>query len=213
LSISGLLIDEDDPDPEEGDRMATDTKGTQQTIADWLGDIVALESHVEEAMDRQLSLASNSTNVATSFKRYHDSVRDSKHRAEAYQKSYGSTSGNPVIKAGSNLLGKAAGMIDKMRDDSASKALRDDYTAYNHLAIAYTMLHTTALALNDAATAEFSKQGLTTYARLVQDINQIIADAVIADLAANDKEASPNANVLQDVRKTINDAWKATANA
>jgi ferritin-like metal-binding protein YciE len=213
LSISGLLIDEDDPDPEEGDRMATDTKGTQQTIADWLGDIVALESHVEEAMDRQLSLASNSTNVATSFKRYHDSVRDSKHRAEAYQKAYGSTSGNPVIKAGSNLLGKAAGMIDKMRDDSASKALRDDYTAYNHLAIAYTMLHTTALALNDAATAEFSKQGLTTYARLVQDINQIIADAVIADLAANDKEASPNANVLQDVRKTINDAWKAIANA
>jgi ferritin-like metal-binding protein YciE len=210
---SGLLIEEDDPDSKEGDGMATDTRGTQQTIADWLGDIVALESHVEEAMDRQLSLVSNSTNVATSFKRYHDTVRDSKHKAEAYQKSYGSTSGNPVIKAGSNLLGKAAGMIDKMRDDSASKALRDDYTAYNHLAIAYTMLHTTALALNDPATAEFSKSGLTTYARLVQDINQIIADAVIADLAANDKEASPNTNVLQEARKTINDAWKATANA
>jgi ferritin-like metal-binding protein YciE len=193
--------------------MATDTKGTQQTIADWLGDIVALESHVEEAMDRQLSLASNSTNVATSFKRYHDTVRDSKHRAEAYQKAYGSTSGNPVIKAGSNLLGKAAGMIDKMRDDSASKALRDDYTAYNHLAIAYTMLHTTALALNDPATAEFSKQGLTTYARLVQDINHIIADAVVADLVANDEAPAPNANVVQEVRKTVDSAWKATANA
>jgi ferritin-like metal-binding protein YciE len=193
--------------------MGTDTKGTQQTIADWLGDIVALESHVEEAMDRQLSLPSSSTNVATSFKRYHDTVRDSKRRAEAYQKSYGSTSGNPVIKAGSNLLGKAAGMIDKMRDDSASKALRDDYTAYNHLAIAYTMLHTTALALNDSATAEFSKSGLTTYAGLVQDINQIIADAVIADLATNDDAPSPNTSAMQEARKTINAAWKATANS
>jgi ferritin-like metal-binding protein YciE len=193
--------------------MGTDTKGTQQTIADWLGDIVALESHVEEAMDRQLSLPSSSTNVATSFKRYHDTVRDSKRRAEAYQKSYGSTSGNPVIKAGSNLLGKAAGMIDKMRDDSASKALRDDYTAYNHLAIAYTMLHTTALALNDSATAEFSKSGLTTYAGLVQAINQILAAAVIADLATNDDAPSPNTSAMQEARKTINAAWKATANS
>ena len=193
--------------------MVTETRSTQQSIADWLGDIIALESHVEEVMDRQLTLASTSTNVATSFKRYHDTVRDSKHRAEAYQKTYGSTSGNPVIKAGSNLLGKAAGMIDKMRNDSASKALRDDYTAYNHLAIAYTMLHTTALALNDSATAKFAEQGLTTYAGLVQDINQIISDAVIADMAVNDDAPSPDASVMQEARKTINRAWKVTANS
>lgn len=193
--------------------MATATQGTQQTIADWLGDIVALESHVEEVMDRQLTLASKSTNVATSFKRYHDTVRDSKRRAEAYQKSYGSTSGNPVIKAGSNLLGKAAGMIDKMRDDSASKALRDDYTAYNHLAIAYTMLNTTALALSDSATAEFAGQGLKTYAGLVQDINQVISEAVIADLEVNDDAPAPDTSVMQKAIKTINDAWKVTAAA
>jgi len=193
--------------------MVTETRSTQQSIADWLGDIIALESHVEEAMDRQLTLASTSTNVSTSFKRYHDTVRDSKHRAEAYQKTYGSTSGNPVIKAGSTLLGKAAGMIDKMRNDSASKALRDDYTAYNHLAIAYTMLHSTALALNDSATAEFAALGLKTYAGLVQDINQIITEAVIADLAANDDAPAPDASVMQRARKTIDDAWKATAKA
>ena len=193
--------------------MATEKRSTQQSIADWLGDIIALESHVEEVMDRQLTLASTNTNVATSFKRYHDVVRDSKHRAEAYQKTYGSTSGNPVIKAGSNLLGKAAGIIDKMRDDSASKALRDDYTAYNHLAIAYTMLHTTALALNDSATATFAEQGLTTYAGLVQDINQVISEAVIADLEVNDDAPAPDTSVVQKARKTINDAWKVTAAA
>lgn len=193
--------------------MSDNDRNSQQSIADWIGDIVALESHVEEAMDRQLSLASDNQDVAMAFKRYHDTVRDSKQRAVAYQKTYGTTAGNPVIKAGANLLGKAAGVIDKMRDDSASKALRDDYTAYNHLAIAYTMLHTTALAMHDDATGEFAKKGLETYASLVQDINNIIPDAVVADLQSNEKEPQVDASIVSEARANIDKAWKVTAHS
>jgi hypothetical protein len=191
--------------------MTQNARSTHQTIADWIGDIVALESHVEEAMDRQLPLTSGSPDVSAAFKRFHDAVLGSKRRAEAYQQEYGSTSGNPIIKAGSTLLGKAAGMIDQMRNDSASKALRDDYTAYNHLAIAYTMLHTTALAFNDTATAQFAKQGLTTYAGLVQEINHLISDAVVADLADNEDEKPTNTNVASEAKKVIDAAWSATS--
>ena len=160
----------------------TDTnKQINQEIADWLGDIVALEGHIEEAMDAQLKLQSDAS-LSTTITRFHDSVRDSKQRAVAFQKQYGSTAGNPVIKVGANLLGKAAGIIDKMRDDSVSKALRDDYTAYNHLAIAYTMLHTTAMVFEDEAAQQFAEQGLRTYAGLVQDINHVIPEAVVHDL-------------------------------
>ncbi len=191
--------------------MSSNERTSQQSIADWIGDIVALESHVEEAMDRQLSLASDNQEVAVAFKRYHDTVRDSKQRAVAYQKTYGSTSGNPVIKAGANLLGKAAGVIDKMRDDSASKALRDDYTAYNHLAIAYTMLYTTALAMKDNASSEFAKQGLETYAGLVQDINKLIPAAVVADLQSNEQEPHVDTGVVSEARAAIDKAWKVAS--
>jgi len=191
--------------------MTSNDQATHQSLADWIGDIVALESHVEEALDRQLTLESGDTNVAIAFKRYHDTVRDSKRRALAYQKGYGSTSGNPIIKAGSNLLGKAAGMIDKMRNDSASKAMRDDYTAFNHLAISYTMLHATALAMHDDATSTFALEGLTTYSGLVQDVNHLIGNAVIAELRANDDQPDVDDSVVAKVRENIDATWKTTS--
>lgn len=188
-------------------------QATHQVIADWLGDIVALESHVEEAMDHQLKLKSESAELTATIQRFHDTIRDSKKSAEAYQEQYGSTSGNPVIKKGSELLGKAAGLIDQARNDSVAKALRDDFTAFNHVAIAYTMLHTTAMAYNDSATEAFAGQGLKTYAALVQDINQVMPEAVVLDLQDNKDDPAPNTTVAPQCRQFINQAWKSTTNS
>jgi ferritin-like metal-binding protein YciE len=179
-------------------------------ITDWLGDLVALESHVEEAMDAQLKLDGDAA-LTDAIARFHDTVRDSKRRAVAYQEQYGSEPGNPVVTMGSNLLGKAAGVIDKMRDDSISKSLRDDYTAYNHLAIAYTMLHTTAMALADEATAQFAEQGLRTYAGLVQDINHLIPAAVVYDLTTGDHAPVVAPAVVDQCRAVIDQVWQSTS--
>jgi ferritin-like metal-binding protein YciE len=193
--------------------MSKTEKQINHTISDWLGDIVALEGHVEEAMDRQLDLKSENASLSAAIKRFHDTVRDSKQRAVQYQSQYGSTAGNPIIKAGTNLLGKAAGMIDKMRSDSVSKALRDDYTAYNHVAIAYTMLHTTAMALGDDATRQFAEQGLRTYAGMVQDLNHLIPEAVVQDLRHDEGAQVVNENVVDSCRATIDEIWRATKSA
>jgi ferritin-like metal-binding protein YciE len=193
--------------------MSKVDKQINHTIADWLGDIVALEGHVEEAMDRQLDLKSDNPSLSAAIQRFHDSIRDSKQRAVAYQEQYGSTAGNPIIKAGTNLLGKAAGMIDKMRSDSVSKALRDDYTAYNHVAIAYTMLHTTAMALGDDATSQFAEQGLRTYAGMVQDLNHLIPEAVVVDLRNDEGAQVVNENVVEACRAVIDQVWKSTKSA
>jgi ferritin-like metal-binding protein YciE len=192
--------------------MSSTEKKIHHAIADWVGDIVALETHVEEAMDRQLKLEAPNPTLSTAIQRFHDAVRDSKQRAEAYQKQYGSEPGNPIIKAGSNLLGKAAGMIDLMREDGVAKALRDDYTAYNLLAISYTMLHTTATALEDPASQSFAEQGMRTYASLVQDINQLMPEAVLADLKDNDDHPLQNTAVVDQCRQLIQDVWRSTAN-
>ena len=191
--------------------MTEATKQVHQEISDWLGDIVALESHVEEAMDAQLKLKGASSLTAT-IKRFHDTVRDSKQRAVEFQKEYGSTAGNPVIKAGSEWLGKAAGLIDKMRNDSLSKALRDDYTAYNHLAIAYTMLHTTAMAFDDQSAMQFAEAGLRTYAGLVQDINRVMPEAVLADLKAGEHAPVIDPGIADRCRTTIEGIWRSTSN-
>ena len=191
--------------------MTETKKQIHHEIADWLGDIVALESHVEEAIDGQLKLEVD-PELTAAIQRFHDTVRDSKQRAVAYQKEYGSEPGNPVIKAGSNLSGKVAGLIDKMRHDSLSKAIRDDYTAYNHVAIAYTMLHTTAMAFKDLPTREFAEQGLRTYAGLVQDINHIIPDVVVYDLKTGEHAPVIDPGVADACRAAIDDAWQSTAN-
>jgi ferritin-like metal-binding protein YciE len=190
--------------------MANTNEKITKEISDWLGDIVALESHVEEAMDAQLKLKHDDASLTATFKHFHDAVRVSKQRAVNFQKDYGSTAGNPVIKAGTTLLGKAAGVIDKLRDDSASKALRDDYTAYNHVAIAYTMLYTTAAAFEDEPAKAFAETGLKTYAGLIQELNKVIPEAVVADLNQGDHAPVINPDVVRDVQVTIDRIWSTT---
>jgi hypothetical protein len=192
--------------------MTTTEKKIHHAIADWVGDIVALETHVEEAMDRQLKLEFPDPAMATAIQRFHDAVRDSKHRSEAYQGQYGSEPGNPIIKAGSSLLGKAAGMIDNMREDGVAKSLRDDYTAYSLLAMSYTMLHTTAMAFEDPAAQSFAEQGLRTYASLVQDVSYLMPEAVLADLKDNPDHPIQDTNVVAESRRLIEHIWQSTTN-
>ena len=193
--------------------MSSTQEKVHHAVADWIGDIVALESHIEEAMDRQLKLESANPALTAAITRFHDSVRSSKQRAVAYQEKYGSEAGNPIIKAGSSLLGKAAGMIDMMREDSVSKALRDDYTAYSLLAISYTMLHTTSMSLDDPTTQAFADEGLRTYAALIQDVSDLMPEAVVQDLKDNDDLPLPNTDIVERCREAIQRIWQTTANA
>jgi hypothetical protein len=73
------------------------------------------------------------------------------------------------------------------------------------------MLHTTSVALNDAVTKAFAEQGLKTYARLAQDLNNVIADAVAHDLKDNLDHPVVNPNIAGECRRTIDATWKSTA--
>lgn len=191
--------------------MTDRTEKNKEAIVDWAGDIVALVSHIEEALDHQLKLDVKSAAVSGLIRELHDTVRDDKKRAVAFQETVGTTAGNPVIKTGSELLGKAAGLIDRMRNDSAAKALRDDYTALNHLAVSYAMLHTTSMALKNDEAKRFSEQGLRTVASLVQKINDVMPEAVLEELVDNDQVEVLDQNVVADCRDEINRIWKETS--
>ncbi len=181
-------------------------------IADWVGDIVNIESHIEEAMDRQLTLKPENPEVAQAIQRFHDTVRASKYRAQEYEKEMGRTRGGGLQETAAELLGKAAGLIDKIRKDTVTKALRDDYVAFNLAAVGYTLLHTTALALQDQKTVAFAEQGLTTYASLVQEVNHILPQATVDELVKNKEVPVADASVVGQARQTIDRVWKITSN-
>jgi ferritin-like metal-binding protein YciE len=187
--------------------MTNATDKRHHEIADWL---VALESHVEDAMDAQLNMVA-ADEFTTAVQHLHDTVRDSKQWAVAFQAACGSEPGDSIVKAGSNLLGKAAGAIDRMRHDTISKALRDDDTACNHLAIAFTMLYTTAMDLGDTAATRFAEEGLRTYAGLVQEINHLVPQMVLYDLMWGDHAPVVAPDVVEQCRVTIDRIWQATA--
>jgi ferritin-like metal-binding protein YciE len=181
----------------------------QKTIADYVGDMVALESHIEEALDRQLPMAKDHPTAGPAVQRFHDMVKSNRDSLKQYQDQIGSTGGNPVKAVGASVLGKAAGLIDKIRTEGVSKSLRDDYTAFNHAAIGYTMLHATALALGDTRSADLAAKGLRGYASAIQEINHIMADIVIWELQKDD-HTIVNANAAQENRQAVDSIWKET---
>lgn len=182
---------------------------SQKTIADYLGDMVALTSHIEEALDRQLEMSKESPVAGPAVQRFHDMVKANRDELQKYQEEVGTTAGNPIIEAGSAVLGVAAGLIDKIRTEGVSKALRDDYTAFNHACIGYTMLHVTALALGDQRTATMAEKGLRGFASAVQEINHIMADVVIWELE-KDGHTIANPNAATENRQTVDKVWKQT---
>jgi ferritin-like metal-binding protein YciE len=182
---------------------------SRTTLADWLGDMVSLESHIEEALDRQLGQVKDDPLASEALRSFHEVVRRQRDALKALQEQYGGTAGSPIKEAGSALLGKAAGVINMLRTEGNSKALRDDYTAFNLAAIGYTMLHTTASALGDPDLARVAEQHLRGYAGMAQRINHLIEDVVLNELTKDGHRVDRAA--AGATRTMVDRAWKETA--
>ena len=178
----------------------------QQTIADYVGDMVALESHIEEALDRQLTETQDDPEALAAVQRFHDMVKQHRDSLVALQEQVGTTIGNPIIAAGPTLLGKAAGVIDLVRTEGISKSLRDDYAAFSLAAISYSMLHTTSLGLGDPRVASIAERHLTDYAGAIERINEIMPGVVDRELAKDGHQTDSSA--VGTTRKVVANAWK-----
>lgn len=190
---------------------STLSEKSQKTIADYLGDMHAVESHIEEALDRQLDMFTDQPDVQRAVQGFHDMIKAQRdHLAALLEAEPKGGVTNSVKDAGSSLLGKAAGLIDKVRTESQSKALRDDYVAFNLAAISYAMLYTTATALGDTKVASVAEKHLTGYADAIQEINHLIPGVVVQELKNDDHEIA-QADTAQQARKVIDRAWKITS--
>jgi len=178
----------------------------RKTIADYVGDMAALESHIEEALDRQLNEVKDDPIAQVAVQEFHDTVKAHRDTLKAMEEETGKTIGTPIKEAGSALLGKAAGIIDLVRTEGISKSLRDDYAAFSLAAISYSMLHTTASALGDQRVASLAEKHLQDHARALMRINEIMPGVVIRELQKDDHQADNSAE--EATRSMVVRSWE-----
>ncbi len=181
----------------------------QKTIADYVGDMIALESHIEEALDSQVSKNADHPKAAAATRRFHTMVKSQRDAMKAHLESMGGQTGGAFKSTVAAVFGMAAGVIDKVRPEAVSKNLRDDYTAFNHAAIGYHMLYGTALMLGDQKTAALAERHHRAYTDAIQDINQIILDVVAHELKKDGHRIDETA--MDRATEAMNQDWKATA--
>lgn len=104
-----------------------------------------------------------------------------------------------------SMFGSVAGAIDKVRNDTVSKMLRDDYTALGMIASGYTMLNTAAITAEHDELANFSRESLQTIAQLITETSQVLPFIVADELTDNAEDAlSVGEESLGQTQK----AWK-----
>jgi len=180
----------------------------RETIQKWAADMMSLETHIEEAIDGQLDKFKDHPQAAMAINRWHAMIKAQREAMKHHVDQIGGETSGGLKGAVTSVLGKTAGLIDQARSEGLSKSLRDDYTAFNLAAIGYHMLRTTALALGDSSTAQIAERHLRSYARAVQEINQLIGDVVVWELRKDQLQlANPTAATATDDLNTI---WRDT---
>ena len=112
-----------------------------------------------------------------------------------------------VKKAAGAAMGAVGAVFEKMRDDRASRMLRDDYTALNFASMCYEMLHTTALAVGDNTVAQLALQHMKDYTPIIVELADTVPEVVVRELAQEGKVSESRAAVEQAKRNT-RAAWE-----
>ncbi|MBC8120239.1 MAG: hypothetical protein H7Y22_00190 [Gemmatimonadaceae bacterium] len=178
------------------------------TLQQYVSDMLALERHIFEAVKRQTD--DDHTKYLPEATRLIGKIEGmlGGHISETEQhlSSLGGDSGSPVKDAVAAVTGIAAGLIDKVRSNTVSKMLRDDYAALSLDAMGYTMLHTTGLALQHSPTADLALRHLYDLTPLIVEISEVIPLVVAKELLDDGEtvDASVGPEAVRNTQKT----WK-----
>jgi len=193
-----------EPDRNDEDRHAIQT---------YVGDMLALERHISQPLGRQEDMTDPgrypaARSLITQMK---STNAAHVHALERRLDALGGDAALPLKSGWSAIVGAGAAAIDSIRKTRVSKALRDDYVAFNLAAIGYTMLHATALAVGDAETADLAKRHLTDSAQLVMDVAECMPEIVLAEL--RDDGVAVDAGVAQEARANAESSWRRAGEA
>ncbi|NJN16508.1 MAG: hypothetical protein HC822_09655 [Oscillochloris sp.] len=189
--------------------MSNHTTTVSNTLIKYVGDLIALDKHILDAIEGQL----NSRKI-NEFPTAHRTLaqasgvlRSGIVTLEQHLSSIGSDPGTPVKKVVSAIAGAAASVIDRVRpSDEVSKMLRDTYTALSLDAISSTMLHTTALAMDEDRTAQLALAHLKNITPLIMEISQVMPEVVEQELVRDNSDVK-NTNIAKKSLVETHKAW------
>ncbi|MBN9387260.1 MAG: DUF892 family protein [Chloroflexi bacterium] len=180
----------------------------QKTVLQkYVSDMIALESHIYQAIDKQAKENESDQDVKQHFTNFASTLQSHQSALESRLKALGGAANSPVKEGVAAVFGVAAGVIDKLRSDEQSKDFRDDYTALNLSLISYQMLHTTAVALGDKATADLAASHAKDNAEFVSYIQHILPQVIINELKKN-YDVTVDENATQQTKELVGNIWK-----
>jgi hypothetical protein len=186
------------------------TDKNRDALRPYLADMAAVEKHILEALERQ-----HKDDDIRQFPTAHQwldrtmgLLRQHVNAIEDHLKGFpGGGAASTVKEAVTGVLGAIAGIYDKVRKDTASRALRDDYTALSLATISYTMLHTTALGLRQGATAELALRQLKDLTPLLVELSQLLPPIVLKELSFEGYDI--DLGLGQNAVRNTQEAWSS----
>lgn len=188
------------------------TKTTQRVIASYVTDMLALEVHIEQALQTQIQdFAEEYPEVARELAairhRVEGHIRTLKGLSDATREGPMQGVAEVFKRAGSIVAGLGAAAVDLVRHEKLPKNLRDDYTAFSLASIGYVMLLTTSEALEDSRVAAVAERHLRDYAAVVMTLHNIIPAAVIEFLRDDGVPARQGA--LPEIADRLRNVWRS----
>ena len=185
---------------------------TRDDLRPYVADMSAVITHIQQAVERQCNdddfkkipqAFDLVTKLNTVLSRQMQTLNSH------LEKFPGGGVSGAVKNTVTGVLGVFAGLYDKVRSETASRGLRDDYTALNLAAISYTMLHTSGLALNESATADLALRNLKELTPLIMQLAEVVPYAVVRELTEEGK--SFDASLVQRAVRDTQEAWATPA--
>src|SRR4051794_32427677 len=96
--------------------MASQTQDKKQDIiTKYLADMIGLEGHIYQAIDKQVKDTQDEPDVNPMLVEIRDTLEQHVNTLRARLEALGGKATSPVKEAGASVLGVAAGVIDKIR--------------------------------------------------------------------------------------------------
>ena len=173
-------------------------------------DLLALERHILEAIERQrgadvLKTEIEANKIAIQIERTlttHITV------LETLVEEYGGAAESIFKKAITEVLGGLAGLYDLVREHPVSRMLRDDYTALSLTAMAYTAYHTFGLAIGEQKIADIAEKHLREITPILVELSKVLPHVVAREVAAENDEFPVDASVGELAERNTQRAWR-----
>jgi hypothetical protein len=170
-------------------------KENKETLQQYVSDMLAVDKHIHETVrrqrdDKQVQADAEAHQLLSRIESAFDMIIE---ELEQHLKHLGGAPSSPVKEAVATTVGALGSVYDKLRTETVSKMLRDDYTTLGLAAISYTMLNTTGHALNDSMTAQVAARHLRKITPLITGISRIMPLVVARELAENHQVNSASA--------------------